>query len=52
MVQFASKKKANHMARFSLIHYAVYYTLDGRRLSGKPSARGMYIQGGKKLFIP
>ena len=31
---------------------AVYYTLDGRRLSGKPSARGMYIQGGKKLFIP
>ena len=28
-----------------------WYTLDGRKLSGKPSAKGIYIQGGKKVVI-
>ena len=29
----------------------VYYTLDGRRLDGAPSARGIYIRDGKKIVI-
>lgn len=28
-----------------------WYTLDGRRLSGKPSQKGVYINGGKKVVI-
>ena len=30
---------------------AVWYTLDGRQLSGKPSQRGMYIVNGEKVMI-
>ena len=29
----------------------VWYTLDGRRLSGKPSQKGIYIYKGKKVCI-
>jgi hypothetical protein len=28
-----------------------WYTLDGVRLSGKPTARGIYINNGKKIVI-
>jgi hypothetical protein len=28
-----------------------WYSLDGRRLAGKPSAKGMYINNGKKIVI-
>jgi hypothetical protein len=28
-----------------------WYTLDGRRLSGKPSQKGVYINGGVKVVI-
>jgi rhamnogalacturonan endolyase len=28
-----------------------WYTLDGRRLSGKPTTKGVYIQNGKKFII-
>ena len=28
-----------------------WYTLDGRRLSGKPAQRGVYINNGKKIII-
>ena len=28
-----------------------YYTLDGRRLSGKPTQKGLYIYNGKKTVI-
>ena len=28
-----------------------YYTLDGRKLSGEPSAKGLYIVNGKKVVI-
>lgn len=28
-----------------------WYSLDGRRLSGKPTAKGLYIHNGKKTFI-
>ncbi len=28
-----------------------WYTLDGRRLSGKPAAKGLYIKNGKKTVI-
>ena len=28
-----------------------YYTLDGRKLSGKPTQRGIYIVNGKKVVI-
>lgn len=28
-----------------------YYTLDGRRLSGEPSVKGVYIKNGKKFIV-
>ena len=28
-----------------------WYTLDGRRLSGKPTVRGIYISNGKKVVV-
>jgi len=30
---------------------AAWYTLDGRKLSGKPTVKGIYIHGGKKVVI-
>ncbi len=29
-----------------------WYTLDGRRLSNKPTMKGIYLKGGKKIAIP
>ena len=29
-----------------------WYTLSGVRLNGKPTQRGLYIQGGKKVLVP
>lgn len=29
----------------------IWYTLDGRRLSGKPTAKGIYINNGQKVII-
>ena len=28
-----------------------WYTLDGRRLNGKPSQRGIYVNQGRKVVI-
>ena len=28
-----------------------YYTLDGRKLNGKPTTKGLYIHQGKKVVI-
>ena len=28
-----------------------WFTLDGRKLSQKPSAKGLYINGGRKVVI-
>lgn len=33
------------------ISFDGWYTLDGNRLSGKPSAKGVYINNGKKIVI-
>ena len=30
---------------------ASWYTLDGRRLAGKPTAKGIYINKGRKAVI-
>jgi len=30
---------------------AAWYTLDGRKLNGQPTARGIYIHGGRKVVI-
>ena len=32
-------------------HPLSWYTLDGRRLSGKPTKKGLYIMGGKKKLL-
>lgn len=32
-------------------HSDAWFTLDGRRLSGKPQMRGIYINGGQKVII-
>jgi len=28
-----------------------YYTLDGRKLSGEPSAKGIYVKNGRKVVV-
>ena len=28
-----------------------WYTLDGRKLNGKPTTKGLYIHNGKKVII-
>ena len=28
-----------------------YYTLDGRKLQGKPTAKGIYVHGGRKTVV-
>ena len=40
---------AIHIAQISTPN--AWYTLDGRRLSGKPTHSGLYIYGGKKVVI-
>jgi len=30
---------------------AQWYTLDGRRINGQPTAKGVYIVNGKKVII-
>ena len=30
---------------------AVWYTLDGRKLQGKPTAKGLYIINGRKVVV-
>ena len=30
----------------------VYYTIDGRKLNGKPTQRGIYIKNGTKVLLP
>ena len=32
-------------------HSEVWYTLDGRKLDGKPTQKGMYIKNGQKAII-
>ena len=29
----------------------VWFTLDGRRLDGKPAQRGVYVNGGRKVVM-
>ena len=33
------------------LHSARWFTLDGRRLNGKPSEKGVYINNGIKIII-
>jgi hypothetical protein len=28
-----------------------WYTLDGRKLSGKPTQKGIYVNSGKKVLV-
>jgi hypothetical protein len=30
---------------------SAWYTLDGRKLNGKPTAKGLYINNGRKVVI-
>ena len=40
-----------HDSGFTVNGSDVWYTLDGRRLDGKPTQRGIYINNGKKTII-
>ena len=31
---------------------AAWYTLDGRKLNGQPTTKGLYIHGGRKVVVP
>ena len=35
----------------SVINNDTWYTLDGRKLLDKPTRRGVYIHGGKKIVV-
>ena len=41
----------NTVANDEAVKVGEWYTLDGRKLSGKPSAKGIYIIGGKKVLV-
>ncbi len=38
-------------SQLSTLNSDTWYTLDGRRLSGKPAQKGIYINNGKKIVI-
>lgn len=38
-----------HDSGFMVNGFDAWYTLDGRRLDGQPTAKGLYIHGGKKV---
>lgn len=40
---------ASHEAHVA--HEAHWFTLDGRKLDGKPTAKGLYIHGGRKVIV-
>ena len=40
-----------HDSGFTVNGSAAWYTLDGRRLDGQPTAKGLYIHGGKKVVV-
>ncbi|MCR4919723.1 MAG: C10 family peptidase [Prevotella sp.] len=40
-----------HDSVFTVNGSDAWYTLDGRRLDGQPTAKGLYIHGGKKVAI-
>ncbi len=44
-------KRIEHNKFQDLHHDNVWYTLDGRKLTGKPSQKGIYIHGGKKYVV-
>ncbi len=50
IVDYTTGVEIIHNAEF-IIQNNSWHTLDGRRLSGKPSKGGMYIYKGKKLII-
>ena len=41
----------NDVKTNSKTHSESWYTLDGRKLNGKPTVKGMYIKGGRKVVI-
>ena len=40
-----------HDSGFTVNASAAWYTLDGRRLDGQPTAKGLYIHGGRKVIV-
>ena len=40
-----------HDSGFMVNGSDAWYTLDGRRLDGQPTAKGLYIHGGKKVIV-
>jgi hypothetical protein len=40
-----------HDSGFTVNASDAWYTLDGRRLDGQPTAKGLYIHGGKKVIV-
>ncbi len=40
-----------HDSGFMVNGSDAWYTIDGRKLDGKPTQRGIYIHGGKKVMI-
>ena len=47
-----SKESGNQGNNPEFLNSLDYYTLDGQRLDGKPTRKGLYIHGGRKVVIP
>lgn len=50
-VTFVNQSSGIHNIDNDIIDSNCYYTLNGRRLNGKPTQRGIYINNGKKYMI-
>ena len=46
-----SKEPGNQGNNPEFLNSLDYYTLDGRKLDGKPTTKGLYIHGGRKVVI-
>ena len=47
-----SKESGNQGNNPEFLNSLDYYTLDGVKLDGKPTKKGLYIHGSKKVVIP
>ena len=50
-LNFGDDEASVHDSGFTVNGSDAWYTLDGRRLDGQPTAKGLYIHGGKKVAI-
>ena len=52
VLNFGEETSSMHNAQFTMHNEAgAWYTLDGRKLDGKPTVKGVYIHGGRAVVV-